>query len=267
MRRGETLSQIAAGVAGDKAGSAHTHSWMLAIYQANPRAFQSNMNVLHSGAVLRIPDAETAAAVSPTEAASEIRRQYAAWRGAPAAPAESAATEQAGRLKLVTPSESASAGAAPGASAGESGAAQGRVRDLENQLAESKRLLEMKDAELARMQAQLAAKQNPEPAPAPPPPVVAPTPAPAPAEQPPVAQAAPPPPPPPAATAPEEKAPEPSAAPPPPVAASAPPPASAPKHPVPAPESGGSFLGTVAGYWWVLLLAAVAAASLSLIHI
>ena len=267
VRRGETLSQIAAGIASDKAGSAHTHSWMLAIYQANPRAFQSNMNVLHSGAVLRIPDAETAAAVSPTEAASEIRRQYAAWRGAPAAPAESAATEQAGRLKLVTPSESASAGAAPGASAGESGAAQGRVRDLENQLAESKRLLEMKDAELARMQAQLAAKQNPEPAPAPAPPVAAPTPAPAPAEQPPVAQAAPPPPPPPAATAPEEKAPEPSAAPPPPVAASAPPPARAPKHPVPAPESGGSFLGTVAGYWWVLLLAAVAAGAVAALRI
>ena len=266
VRHGETLSQIAAGIAGDKTGTARTHSWMLAIYQANPRAFQSNMNVLHSGAVLRIPDAEAAAAISPTEAASEIRRQYAAWRGAPAAPSESAAAEQTGRLKLVTPSESASAGAAPGASAGESAAAQGRVRDLENQLAESKRLLEMKDAELARMQAQLAAKQKPEPAPAPPPPAAAPAPAPAPAEQPPVAQAAPPPPPP-AATAPEEKAPEPSAAPPPPVVASAPPPERASKHPVPAADSGGSFLGTVAGYWWVLLIAAVAAGAVAALRI
>jgi len=266
VRHGETLSQIAAGIAGDKTGTARTHSWMLAIYQANPRAFQSNMNVLHSGAVLRIPDAEAAAAISPTEAASEIRRQYAAWRGAPAAPSESAAAEQTGRLKLVTPSESASAGAAPGASAGESAAAQGRVRDLENQLAESKRLLEMKDAELARMQAQLAAKQKPEPAPAPPPPAAAPAPAPAPAEQPPVAQAAPPPPPP-AATAPEEKAPEPSAAAPPPVVASAPPPARASKHPVPAADSGGSFLGTVAGYWWVLLIAAVAAGAVAALRI
>ena len=266
VRHGETLSQIAAGIAGDKTGTARTHSWMLAIYQANPRAFQSNMNVLHSGAVLRIPDAEAAAAISPTEAASEIRRQYAAWRGAPATPTESAAAEQTGRLKLVTPSESASAGAAPGASAGESAAAQGRVRDLENQLAESKRLLEMKDAELARMQAQLAAKQKPEPAPAPPPPAAAPAPAPAPAEQPPVAQAAPPPPPP-AATAPEEKAPEPSAAAPPPVVASAPPPARASKHPVPAADSGGSFLGTVAGYWWVLLIAAVAAGAVAALRI
>jgi pilus assembly protein FimV len=266
VRRGETLSQIAAGVASDKAGSTRTHSWMLAIYQANPHAFQSNMNVLHSGAVLRIPDAETAAAVSPTEAANEIRRQYAAWRGAPAASSESAAAEETGRLKLVTPSESASAGAAPGSSAGESGALRGRVRELEGELAESKRLLEMKNAELARVQAQLAAKQNPQPAPAPAPTAAAPTPVPAPAEQPPAAQAAPPPPPP-AATAPEEKAPEPAAAPPPPVVASAPPPTAAPKHPVPAPESGGSFLGTLASYWWVLLMAAVAAGAVAALRI
>jgi pilus assembly protein FimV len=266
VRRGETLSQIAAGVANDKAGSARTRSWMLAIYQANPHAFQSNMNVLHSGAVLRIPDAETAAAVSPTEAASEIRRQYTAWRGTPAAPTETAAPEQPGRLKLVTPSESPSAGAAPGASAGDSGALRGRVHELEGQLAESKRLLEMKDAELARMQAQLAAKQSPQPAVAPPPPAP-PAPAPAPAEHPPVAQAAPPPPPPPAPL-PEEKPPESTAAPPPPpVVASAPLPAPAPKPAAPPAESGGSFLGTLASYWWVLLIAAVGAGAVAALRI
>jgi pilus assembly protein FimV len=262
VRHGETLSQIAAGVAGEKLTAAHTHSWMLAIYQANPRAFQGNMNVMHSGAVLRIPDAETAAAVSPSEAASEIRRQYAAWRGSPAESSEPAtAAAQPGRLKLVTPSESATAGAAPAASAGESGALQGRVRELEGQLAESKRLLEMRDAELARMQAQLAAKQQ---TPAAPPPA-APTPAPAaPAEQPPAAQAAPPPPAPPAPAA-EEKPPEASAPPPPPVVAHAP--APAPKPQAPASESGGSFLGTLVGYWWVLLLAAVAAGAVAVLRI
>ena len=264
VRRGETLSQIAAGVAGDKVTAAHTRSWMLAIYQANPRAFQGNMNVMHSGAVLRIPDAGTAAAVSPSEAASEIRRQYAAWRGSPAAPSESAtAATQPGRLKLVTPSESASVGAAPAATGGESGALQGRVRDLEGQLAESKRLLEMKDAELARMQAQLAAKQQSPATPAPaaePPAAPAPTAAP---EQPPAAQAAPPPPAPPAPAA-EEKPPEASAPPPPPpVVAQAP----APKPKAPAAESGGSFLGTLAGYWWVLLLAAVAAGAVAVLRI
>jgi pilus assembly protein FimV len=265
VRHGDTLSQIATGISGEKAESARTRSWMLAIYQANPHAFQNNMNVLHAGAVLRIPDADTAAAVSPSEASSEIRRQYAAWRGTPAAPSESAAAEQPGRLKLVTPSESPSAGAAPGASAGESAALQGRVRDLEGKLAESKRLLEMKDAELARMQAQLAAKQSPPPA-AVPPPAEPPHAAAPPVEQPPVAQAAPPPPPPPAPP-PEEKPPEATSPPPPPVVASVPPPAPAPKHAAPPPDSGGSLLGTIASYWWVLLIGAVAAGAVAALRI
>ena len=261
VRQGDTLSQIATGISGERAETARTRSWMLAIYQANPHAFQNNMNVLHAGAVLRIPDADTAAAVSPTEAASEIRRQYVAWRGTPAGPSESAAAEQPGRLKLVTPSESPSAGAAPGASAGESAALQGRVRDLEGQLAQSKRLLEMKDAELARMQAQLAAKQSPPPAAAPPLPEPPHAAAP-PVEQPPAAQAAPPPPP---APLPEEKLPEATPPPPPPVVASAPPPA--PRHAAPPPDSGGSLLGTLASYWWVLLIGAVAAGAVAALRI
>ena len=263
VHRGETLSQIAAGVAGQKVNSAHTRSWMLAIYQANPRAFESNMNILRSGVVLRIPDAQAAAAISPAEASSEIRRQYAAWRGtAPATSAEAMASAQPARLKLVTPSESASAGAAPGAGAGESAALQARVRELEGQLADSKRMLEMKDAELARMQAQLAAKQAEKVAPpreaAAPPPV----------EQPHAAQLAPPPPP---AAAIEEKPPvpaeeKPAAAPPPPVVASVPRPAARPPKAAP-PESGGSFLGTLLSYWWVLLIAALAAGAVAAVRI
>ena len=267
MQHGETLSQIASGVAGQKANSAHTRSWMLAIYQANPRAFRDNMNVLHSGAVLRIPDAQAAAAIPASEASSEIRRQYAAWRGAtPAGPAE-AAVAQPGRLKLVTPSETASAGAVPGASGGETAALQGRVHELEGKLAESKRLLEMKDAELARMQAQLAAKQHEKPAP-PPEAAAPPPPAPSATAPPPLAQAAPPPPP--SVAPPEEKpappAPEEKAAPPPPVVASAPPPVRTPKA-APPPDSGGSLLGTVLGYWWVLLIAALAAGAVAAVRI
>jgi len=246
VQRGETLSGIAADISGT---SGRTRSWMLAIYQANPRAFDQNMNVLRSGAVLRIPEAATVEAIPTSEAAAEIHRQYAAWRGAAAAAPETAAA-QPGRLKLVTPSESASAGAAPGAApSGEVSALQGRVHDLEGQLAESKRLLEMKNAELARMQAELAAKQAPAaaaPPPAPPaPPPVAAAPPPAP---PPVAQATPPPPPP-AMT--EEK--------PPAAAVEAPPPPPPPVKPAltkpapkaPAPSASG---GSIFDYWWVVLL-------------
>src|SRR3984957_1502453 len=253
VQRGETLSAIATGVAGGAAvSSPSTRSWMLAIYQANPQAFRQNMNVLRSGAVLRIPDASDAAAVSPAEASAEIRRQYAAWRGNAAAPATAA--EKPGRLKLVTPSENAPApanatpqapsvpGATPPAGKGGSAAAQQAAAN------EAKRLLELKNQELARIQAEEAAKQAaakasaPPPAPpAPPPAMVAP---PAVSTTPPPAETAP-------APADQASAPAPAvetAPAPPPVVAKSTPPQSKPA------PSGGPFLSTLLGLWWVLAL-------------
>src|SRR2546429_130835 len=137
------------------------------------------------GAIARSADAPPVAAPAapqpdpPAEAAAEIRRQYAAWRSSGGAPTASSGA-QAGRLKLVTPSESASVGATPGASSGaEVSRLQGQVHDLEGQLAESKRLLELKNAELARLQSELAAKRAAAAAPPPPPPPVAQVPPPA----------------------------------------------------------------------------------------
>jgi pilus assembly protein FimV len=246
VQRGETLSAIASSTAGAAAKSPHTRSWMVAIYQANPRAFEKNMNVLHTGAILRIPEAAQAAAVSPSDASAEIRRQYAAWRtasGAPAAPSG----ERPGQLKLVTPSESPSVGATPGAPSAEVSQLQGRVHDLEGQLAESKRLVELKNGDLARLQEQLAARQAPQPAaPAAPAPrttapaAAQPPAAQVPAEQAPAAQAAPPPPP-----AAEEKPQQPAPEAPPPVTA---------KPAAPTPAGGGSVFDTLRSFWWVIAL-------------
>jgi pilus assembly protein FimV len=86
VQRGETLSSIASSAAGSSENSPEAHSWMLAIYQSNPRAFEQNMNVLHSGAVLRMPESSEVSAVSPAAAATEIRRQYVAWRQPPSSP-------------------------------------------------------------------------------------------------------------------------------------------------------------------------------------
>src|SRR6266404_4351299 len=140
VKRGETLSSIAASASGSAANSPQTRSWMLAIYQANPPAFEKNMNLLRSGAVLRIPETSDVSAISPSEANGEIRRQYAAWRSTAPEGGSSAAAEP-GRLRLVTPSESGSVGT--GGLNPETKALQGRVKELEGQLNDSKRLLEM----------------------------------------------------------------------------------------------------------------------------
>ena len=149
VRRGDTLSGIASELAGGDRVEARR--WMVALFQANPSAFDGNMNILRSGAVLRIPDAATVAAISASDAAAEVRRQYAAWRGA--AP-ERSAVEEPGRLRLVTPSDASSEGVVAGTGA-DTAALQSRIQQLEAELQESRRLLELRNAELARLQRQL----------------------------------------------------------------------------------------------------------------
>ena len=243
VRPGETLSGIASEVAG---GSAQARAWMLAIYQNNPSAFDGNMNVLRSGAVLRIPNASAAAAIAPSEASAEIRRQYASWRGA-AAPAGSG-TAEPGRLRLVPPSSETSGGAS---NAGGDAALQGRVRELEAQLQESRRLLEARNAELAQLQARLGNQQAPAAATPPP----APQPAQPAATAPPPVEATPPP---------AAEATPPAAAETPPAAQAETPPPAQEAQPAPptvvkkpaaaaaAEDSSGSIFDTLKEYWWAL---------------
>jgi len=253
VRRGQTLSGIASRLSGTAANSAPTRSWMVAIYQANPEAFERNMNLLRSGAVLRVPDSASVAAISSGTALAEIRRQYAAWRGASQGTANAA--NGPGRLRLVAPQGGAGASGSPtttGADAGEVKSLQAQVQTLQGQVAEEHRLLQLKDAQLASMQAQLAGKQAPATAPANPPAASTPPVAANPAAQP-------------------NATPAPSEAPPAEATAPPPPPPAPPVHhaPVTAPHvvhhtpttpasSSPSILDTLAEYWWALVLLVVA---------
>jgi len=196
VRPGDTLSGIATGrypgIARERA--------LVAIYRANPQAFDGNMKALLAGAQLSLPAETAVSAVAPGEAVSEVSQQYQDW-----ARTRSAATGD-GQLRLVPPQETpAPAAAAGNAAASAPAGLQQRVTDLERQLAESQRLLELRNAELARLQAQVS-RGTPatpiEPAVSPPP---VPTPEAAPAEATlPVAEQPPAPPP---ATTPEPVAP------------------------------------------------------------
>ncbi|HEY3731918.1 MAG TPA: FimV/HubP family polar landmark protein [Steroidobacteraceae bacterium] len=204
VRRGDTLYAVASQnyPGGDRPTRQRQ---LMAIYRANPSAFEGNMNLLLAGRQLALPTDSDIEAISPGEAASEVHRQNAAWassHGANAAPSHGNAEAGSGQLHLVPPQEaakapasgapssSAAAPAAPaapasGAAAATAGAAAAandaalnqRVQQLEAQLAESQRLLQVRNADLAALQARAAQNgQNPAKPAAPTPPAAAPTP-------------------------------------------------------------------------------------------
>jgi pilus assembly protein FimV len=244
VSQGDTLSKIAHSLqAGSPATAANIDQTMMALYRSNPEAFGGNINILRRGSILRVPDADEIAALNQREAASEVHRQMNAWRGS-----ENAAATN-GHLRLVTPGTGGGATGTGSANAvnAEAQALKDRVKDLESQLAESKRLIDIRNTELSQLQRKLG---GPAPAPAPvpatpPATATAPTAAVAPpAPRPDSTASNPPPAVPPAAET--NAAPQPIPAPTP---VPAPP---AKKTPVVAvPAESGSWIDWVAENWWV----------------
>ncbi len=218
---------------------------MVAIFQSNQQAFDGNINVLRAGATLRIPEASAVEAIPASAAAAEVARQYQLWRDGTAGAQSSDAA--GGRLRLVTPEQGSAAAstattssqppaAAGGAAAGQ---LQTRVQQLEAELEEARRLLEVKNAELATLQGQAAAGQPVAEAPVGAPETV-------PAESPVQGAEAP------VAGAAEGEAAAPQAEVEPAPAAKPKPEAKKPKQPPKAAQEPSLF-ERLAGYWWVLL--------------
>jgi pilus assembly protein FimV len=54
---------------------------LVGLYRSNPDAFiRNNMNLVKSGKILRVPDAQELSAIAPGDAANEVRTQVADWR-------------------------------------------------------------------------------------------------------------------------------------------------------------------------------------------
>jgi pilus assembly protein FimV len=241
VAQGDTLTKIARSLhSGSKAEIDQT---MIAMYRANPDAFGGNINILRRGAILRVPGGDEVAALNQTEAIGEVRRQMDAWRGAGAAAPN-------GHLRLVTPGAGGGASNSPGDSAasGEAQALKGRVKDLETQLADAHRLLDLKNSELSELQRKLGTPATAVPTPRPqtptaqtPVPTPIPTPTPVEAKPPSTTASTPTPLPPPAentATPTPEPAPVPKPAP---VVA---------KKPAVTPDSG-SWIDWATANWWL----------------
>ena len=76
--KGETLGKIAASL---KPQGVSLEQMLVGLYRSNPDAFiRNNMNLVKSGKILRVPDAQELSAIAPGDAANEVRTQVADWR-------------------------------------------------------------------------------------------------------------------------------------------------------------------------------------------
>ncbi|WP_206668729.1 FimV family protein [Lacisediminimonas profundi] len=190
VKRGDTLGRIAADL---KPEGVSLDQMLVALYRANPDAFAgNNMNRLRSGQILKVPDSESAGSTTQGEARGVIVAQAAdfnsyraklAGQAATAAPRGTAEAGQTAGGKITarveeqaTPANTAkdrltvsSSGLAQGAAAGPedkiardkaAADAQGRVRELEKNVSDLQKLLELKNKGMADQQQQAGSKPD-----------------------------------------------------------------------------------------------------------
>ena len=138
---------------------------MIAIFRANPNAFDGNINRLHRGAVLTIPSRAEAAEISQADAKREVHAQMTTWRARTIAARSAVAATGA-----ATPNGAATATpSAPGANAAvdkpsdtaEAESLGRRVQSLEQTLSEMKGVLESERVQLLDLQRQAASADKP----------------------------------------------------------------------------------------------------------
>ncbi|MCF5677550.1 FimV/HubP family polar landmark protein [Pseudomonas syringae] len=181
----DTLWEIAAKVR--TAGT--VQQTMLAIQALNPDAFiGGNINRLKKGQVLRLPSPQQTTALPQPQAVTEVSRQYTEWRGGRRSPAtgtrqvDATRRDRAGaapsrvdasdNLSLVSANGKPAAKGAAGDDASnklavaqealdttrrDNAELKSRMNDLQSQLDKLQRLIELKNGQLAKMQAAGAA--------------------------------------------------------------------------------------------------------------
>ncbi|MFC7513938.1 FimV/HubP family polar landmark protein [Herbaspirillum sp. GCM10030257] len=204
VRKGDTLAQIAGQV---KQRGVSLDQMLVALYQANPDAFAGqNMSRLKAGQILSVPSAETARGISNTEARNIVVAQAADFQNyrsklagqvAASAPQKSTesrqsaggkitakveeqstpASESKDKLKLsnALPAAGANADKAAGTGSAEDRIAEekalaeanARVKELEKNVTDLQKLLEVKNQSLAEQQKQAGVSKADAQAPAP----------------------------------------------------------------------------------------------------
>ncbi len=143
----ETLSSIASQ---SRPMGVTLNQMMVAIYQENPQSFSGNMNTLHQGAVLRIPQLDS---VSSTVASQGANREGVLWRG----DGEDALSPQFAELDNIV--ERAVPAVADNATLSVIAEFEVERERFLSEIESSRLLLEDRDQQLKALQAQLVATQ------------------------------------------------------------------------------------------------------------
>jgi pilus assembly protein FimV len=185
VKRGDTLSKIASQY---KPETVSLEQMLVALFRSNEGAFdKANMNRLRAGAIVTIPNAAEASTTTQAEAVRVIKVQADDWRGyrdrvAGAAPQVDERAARTAGGKIGTTVEDKIPAARPGgdqlkvskeAGAGKSGSAengiareaqlkdaQSRIAELEKNLKEMQRAVELKNQSMAQLQAQADAART-----------------------------------------------------------------------------------------------------------
>ena len=199
VRPGDTLTRIASRT---RQGAVSLDQTLVSLYRGNPQAFiGENMNRLKAGALLKVPSAESAAAVDSAEARQVIQAQSADFgsfrqrlaSAVPAAAAEAPTRKDAGKVRAEIEDRKNNAPATPdkltlskGASAAKPGASEVKLSNEKQKQDAAVRVAELSKSveELKKLSGAATVAAVPAPPPVAP---AAPAPAPMPAPEVPVA--------------------------------------------------------------------------------
>lgn len=164
VQRGDTLWSIAWQYRPDR--SVSMDQMMIALFEANPEAFENNINILSAGSHIRIPTADDIYRINRGDAQADVQRQHSEWSGGAFATSPPVLQTEPS-LTLVPPDDDQTGYQADLDTSGDDFSREYEIEDriieLEADVPDQAALLEIHNNELAQLRAELARLRGEEP--------------------------------------------------------------------------------------------------------